>query len=148
MDYTNTTPRFAHAFKTDKFLGRYFGYDLYCYTFKSAWEKAVEMIVVVSGTHNTEYRPYEYQKDRWNYNTKDTLEFRIARQRAIKLGFIKDYQQNNPKDQARVIIGSARGSLSNLEDGTSHESAITQINNKLDELGDLVEKYMSDSWAK
>jgi hypothetical protein len=54
--------------------------------------------------------------------------------------------QENPKDQAKVIISSARGSLSNLEDKIVFETAIEQMNDCLDELELLVWAYMPDKW--
>ncbi len=54
--------------------------------------------------------------------------------------------QENPKDQARVIISSARGSLSNIEDKISFERGIQQITDRLDELEFLVKKYMPEKW--
>jgi hypothetical protein len=54
--------------------------------------------------------------------------------------------QENPKDQAKVIIWSARGSLSNLEDKITFYAAIDQMNDRLDELELLVKTYMPEKW--
>lgn len=54
--------------------------------------------------------------------------------------------QENPRDQALVVIGSARGSLSNIKDKVSFERAILEIEDRLEELEYLSREYMSRSW--
>lgn len=58
------------------------------------------------------------------------------------------FRQDSPRDQFRTLLGSAKGSLLNLEEGINPEASAEALHKRLDDLAGLVEMLSDrlDSW--
>lgn len=64
----------------------------------------------------------------------------------IRIGSKKPYGQENPRDQAKVLLGSLEGSISNAQDDIAVQRSLEQALARVEELKQLVDLYMPTEW--
>lgn len=63
-----------------------------------------------------------------------------------RVGSKKQYSQENPRDQAKVLLGSLEGSICNAQDDINVQRSLEQARARIEELKQLVDLYMSTEW--